>query len=122
MVNLTKPFRFIGHGVYSLAEAGRLTGVPVANLRRWAQGYQYTYRGRERRSPPIIGTGLKQHGSEPILVFRDIIEARFLSAFRRFGVSWSGRTERAWLHPGIQDQRAPPDLPNESETFEETLM
>jgi len=72
-----------------MAEACRLTGVSVQNLRRWARGYNYLYRGRERHSPPIIGTGLDQRGPEPILEFRDIVEARFLSAFRRFGVSWS---------------------------------
>jgi len=89
MVNLATSFRFIGHGVYSVAEAGRLTGVSVENLRRWARGYHYTYRGRERYSPPIIGTGLEQREPEPILEFRDIIEVRFLRAFRKFGVSWS---------------------------------
>ena len=74
-------FRFIGHGVYSLAEASRLTKVPVRNIERWARGYHYTYRGTERFSPPIIGTGLGQRGKEPILEFRDIMEIRFLSAF-----------------------------------------
>ena len=81
-------FRFIGHGVYSLAEASRLTKVPVRNIERWARGYHYTYRGTERFSPPIIGTGLGQRGKEPILEFRDIMEIRFLSAFRAAGVSW----------------------------------
>src|SRR6266480_97935 len=32
-------FQFIGRGVYTMAEAGRLTGVPVPNLDRWARGY-----------------------------------------------------------------------------------
>ncbi len=82
-------FQFIGRGVYTMAEAGRLTGVPVPNLDRWARGYHYTHQGRERYSPPIIGTGLEERGGEPILDFRDIMEIRFLSAFRKEGVSWS---------------------------------
>ena len=89
MVEIAARFRFIGHGVYSMAEAGRLTGVSVRNLRRWARGYSYVYQGRTRRSPPIIGTGIAQREAEPILEFRDIIEIRFLSAFRKAGVSWN---------------------------------
>ena len=89
MADQNRPFRFIGRGVYTMAEAGRLTGVSVRNLRRWARGYHYTYQGRERYSPPIIGTGLEERGGEPILDFQDIMEVRFLSAFRKEGVSWS---------------------------------
>jgi uncharacterized protein (DUF433 family) len=103
VVDVAKPYRFIGHGVYSMAEAGRLTGVSVRNLRRWAHGYSYSYRGRERRSPPIIGTGLQQRGADPILEFRDIIEVRFLSAFRKTGVSWAViRRVAARVHEAIQ--------------------
>lgn len=103
MVDVATPFRFIGHGVYSMAEAGRLTGVSVRNLRRWARGYTYTYQGRERQSRPIIGTGLEQRGADPILEFRDIIEVRFLSAFRRAGVSWNViRRVAARVHDVIQ--------------------
>ncbi|MDQ3222076.1 MAG: helix-turn-helix domain-containing protein [Gemmatimonadota bacterium] len=88
MVEVSSNFRFIGQGVYSVAEAGRLTGVSVENLRRWARGYHYQCRGEKRYSPPIIGTGLTERDQDPILEFRDIIEARFLAAFRKAGVSW----------------------------------
>lgn len=86
---MARAFRYIGRGVYTIAEAGRLTGVPAATLNRWTRGYSYIYRGKERISPPIIGTGLSDRGRDPILEFQDIIEARFLSAFRKLGVSWS---------------------------------
>ena len=82
------PFRLIGRGVYNIAEAARLTGISARTLHRWAQGYRYMYRARACYSPPILGTGLDQRYKEPILEFRDIIEARFLSAFRKWGVSW----------------------------------
>jgi len=86
-----------------MAEAGRLTGVSVRNLRRWARGYTYRYRGQDRRSSPIIGTGLEQREADPILEFRDIIEVRFLSAFRKAGVSWSViRRVAARVHQVIQ--------------------
>jgi uncharacterized protein (DUF433 family)/DNA-binding transcriptional MerR regulator len=103
VVELAKPFRFIGHGVYSMADAGRLTGVSVRNLRRWARGYSYVYQGQTRQSPPIIGTGLEARGADPILEFRDIIEVRFLSAFRNAGVSWNViRRIAARVHEAIQ--------------------
>jgi uncharacterized protein (DUF433 family)/DNA-binding transcriptional MerR regulator len=103
MVEIADRFRFIGHGVYSMAEAGRLTGVSVRSLRRWARGYNYIYEGQTRRSPPIIGTGLEQREAEPILEFRDIIEIRFLSAFRKAGVSWNViRRVAARVHQVIQ--------------------
>lgn len=89
MVEVPKRFRFIGQGVYTLAEAGRLTGVPVRNLRRWARGYSYMYAGKRNFSPPIIGTGVRERTREPILEFRDIIEIRFLGAFRKLGVTWN---------------------------------
>lgn len=88
MVEAAHPFRFIGHGVYTMADASRLTKVSARNLRRWARGYDYTYRGERRHSDPIIGTGLEQREEEPIFEFRDIMEVRFLSAFREAGVSW----------------------------------
>lgn len=103
MVEIAKRFRYIGHGVYSMAEAGRLTGVSVRNLRRWARGYSYVYQGDTRQSPPIIGTGLEQREADPILEFRDIIEVRFLSAFRKAGVSWNViRRVAARVHQVIQ--------------------
>src|ERR1043166_3766330 len=73
-----------------MAEAGRLTKVPVRNLERWARGYRYTYRGIDRYSPPIIGSGRHERDGVPILEFRDIMEVRFLSAFRRAGVGGNG--------------------------------
>jgi uncharacterized protein (DUF433 family) len=88
MVSTQAEYQYIGRGVYTMAEAGRLTGVPVRTLRRWARGYSYAYRGIERISPPIVGTGLDQRDNDPVLSFRDIMEARLLAAFRRYGVSW----------------------------------
>lgn len=81
-------YRLIGRGVYSLREAERLAQVPRRRIRRWVTGYEYAYRGGLRYSPPVVET--EQHGPnlEPIITFRDLLEIRFLNAFRDHGVSW----------------------------------
>ena len=38
-------YLYIGHGVYSVAEAARLTGVPASTIRRWTRGYSYPRNG-----------------------------------------------------------------------------
>ena len=81
-------FRFIGRGVYSPHEASRLTGVPTARIRRWANGYQFKYRGQRRISPPIIAAQLQGELGMLTLDFADLLEIRFLDAFLERGVSW----------------------------------
>ena len=49
-----KPFRLIGHGIYTLAEGARLTGIPSASIRRWTQGHKYRYGKEFRFTPPAI--------------------------------------------------------------------
>ncbi len=79
----------IGRGIYGLSEAARLTGVSAGRIRRWTSGYDYPVRGgRLRRSRPLIATTLPQVPGEPVLDFADLIEVRFLNAFRDHGVSW----------------------------------
>jgi uncharacterized protein (DUF433 family)/DNA-binding transcriptional MerR regulator len=77
-------FSLIGRGVYSLAEAARLTRVPVKRIRRWSRGYEYSHRGRRQFSPPIVGDS---QVSSSILSFADLMEVRLLDAFRERGVS-----------------------------------
>lgn len=82
-------FQFIGRGLYTLAEAHRLTGVPVRSIRRWTSGYSYRRDGRQLYSPPVVSSDLPAYGSQPAISFADLIEVRFLHAFRRHGVGWS---------------------------------
>jgi uncharacterized protein (DUF433 family) len=79
-------FRLIGHGVYTIAEASRLSRVPTSRVKRWTRGYTYWYKGLDRFSPPPV-LGLLET-SEPVITFADLLEVRFLDAFRRHGVSW----------------------------------
>jgi uncharacterized protein (DUF433 family) len=70
-----------------LAEAQRLTRVPRDTIRRWTQGYVYRSGDDERFSPPVIGTDVPPVEGTPVLDFSDLLEVRFLDAFRRYGVS-----------------------------------
>lgn len=81
-------YRFIGRGLYSIGEAHRLTGVPKRSIRRWISGYRYPYIGRIRHSPPVVLSDLQGELGLPALDFADLIEVRFLHAFRAHGVSW----------------------------------
>lgn len=87
-----------GKGIYSLSEAHRITGVPIGSIIRWTRGYTFHYKGEDRVSPPIIATDLKRVNDQPVLNFRDLIEVRFLDAFRKHGVGWKAiriATQRA---------------------------
>ena len=69
----------VGLGVYSVPEAARLTGVSASRIRRWLQG--------SHTSPPLWRRQIASEDSL-ILSFRDLLEVRFIDAFRRHGVSW----------------------------------
>ena len=84
----TPHYRFIGRGLYSLGEAHRLTGVPKRSIRRWISGYQFPYIGSIRHSAPVVVSDLPGEIGLPALDFADLIEVRFLHAFRAHGVSW----------------------------------
>jgi uncharacterized protein (DUF433 family)/DNA-binding transcriptional MerR regulator len=77
----------LGVGVYSIPEAARLTGVSSSRIRRWLRGYSFTSGGAARTSPPLWQRQLASEDSL-VLSFRDLLEVRFVDAFRRHGVSW----------------------------------
>jgi uncharacterized protein (DUF433 family) len=82
-------FRFIGRGVYSLREAHRITEVPAKRIRRWTTGYRFQYKGRHRYTQPVIPSDLSAELGILALDFADLLEVRFLNAFREYGVSWN---------------------------------
>jgi uncharacterized protein (DUF433 family) len=77
----------LGLGVYSVPEAARLTGVSSRRIRRWVQGYSYVEGGTAHTSAPLWRRQIASEDSL-ILSFRDLLEVRFVDAFRRHGVSW----------------------------------
>ena len=77
----------LGVGLYTVPEAARLIHEQARDLRRWVFGYHYKGRdAAQKTSPPLwqsqlAGTGLEGVG------FRDLLELRFVAAFRRHKVS-----------------------------------
>jgi uncharacterized protein (DUF433 family) len=79
-------FSLVGRGVYTVAEAARLTDVPPLRIRRWTQGYDYTYKLSVHFSPPVVAADLPRINGVIGLDFGDLQEIRFLNAFRNRGV------------------------------------
>jgi uncharacterized protein (DUF433 family) len=84
----TDDFSLIGIGLYTVAEASRLTGIAPGRLRRWLRGY--TWRAGERRagSEPVWARQVPDIEGTVGLGFLDLMEARFVDAFRKAAVPW----------------------------------
>ena len=78
----------IGVGLYAIPEAAKLTGVPGNAIRRWLLGYSYRGGGRIRNMPPISMPQFAAFDGVVGLGFLDLMELRFMRAFRHHGVSW----------------------------------
>jgi uncharacterized protein (DUF433 family) len=74
--------RLVGVGLYTPAEASLYTGIPAADIRRWLFGY--TAHGVQH--PGLWNSELADLG-EAVLGFHDLLEIRFVHAFRKHGVS-----------------------------------
>jgi uncharacterized protein (DUF433 family) len=75
-------------GIYTLAEAAKLTGVSSGRIRRWLRGYDYR-RGKNLRHSDAVWRGqLGPIEQRMALGFLDLIEIRFVEAFLKEGVSW----------------------------------
>ncbi|MGY4396243.1 uncharacterized protein (DUF433 family) [Sphingomonas sp. UYAg733] len=71
-----------GIGAYSLAEAGRLLGVSPVTIRRWLFGYSYDHHGPHTEQLPLWKPQYGVDQDEPLLGFRDLIEARIVRGLR----------------------------------------
>jgi uncharacterized protein (DUF433 family)/DNA-binding transcriptional MerR regulator len=78
----------LGLGVYTVPEAARLTRVSAPRIRRWLTGYTFTARDGQSSSSPVWEPQIRPTRGELVLSFRDLLEVRFVDAFRRHGVSW----------------------------------
>lgn len=76
---------FLGQGVYTPAEAARLTGVAARRIRRWFEGYRTTT-GSQR--PAVVPEGARTIDGQLQLSFLDLIEIRLIDAFLQEGVGW----------------------------------
>lgn len=77
--------KLTGLGVYTFSDAAKLTGIKPVNLRRWLSGYQFKKGDEVHHSAPLWETELF-HADIEGLSFHDLLEVRFVSAFRKHGV------------------------------------
>lgn len=78
----------IGIGLYTFQEAAKLTDTSAQDLRRWLKGHSYKSHGSVERmsSVPLWQSELTETEIEGIS-FHDLLEIRFVNAFRKHGVS-----------------------------------
>jgi hypothetical protein len=78
----------IGIGLYTFQEASKLTNASPQELRRWLKGHAYKAHDSDKRvnSVPLWQTELAELELEGIS-FHDLLEVRFVQAFRKHGVS-----------------------------------
>lgn len=77
----------IGIGLYTAADAQRLTGIPVARIRRWIRGYSYETSSGVRIGEPLWQSSIDNISNTLEIDFRDLTELLFVDAFRRAGLS-----------------------------------
>jgi uncharacterized protein (DUF433 family) len=89
----------LGRGLYTVADAARLGGVPARTLHNWLSGYQGVKGGRKRHAPLWIPEFVGDDGVG-LLSFLDFQEARVINRIRNQkvnGRSLSMRTIRLAL-------------------------
>jgi hypothetical protein len=79
-------YRWIGFGLYTIAEAARLTSISVGRVRRWMKGYAFRRQKETRISTPLLhGRFVSVELGETALTFADLIELRCVYAFLEAG-------------------------------------
>ena len=86
MLDLSR--HFYGIGLYTIPEGAHLTGVPTRSIRRWVLGYKYTREDETHSSSPVWKSDHPTIDDTIGLSFLDLIEVRFIHAFRKHKVSW----------------------------------
>ncbi|MEQ1526472.1 MAG: DUF433 domain-containing protein [Gallionella sp.] len=78
----------INVGLYTFQEASRLVSASPQELRRWLKGYTHKAADSDKQVSitPLWKTELAQSEVEGIS-FHDLLEVRFVQAFRKYGVS-----------------------------------
>lgn len=78
----------IGKGLYTPAEAASLLKAPVAEIKRWAFGYERRRNGERVRYQPLIHTELPEIDGQRALTFTELVELMYIKGFRRAGTPW----------------------------------
>jgi uncharacterized protein (DUF433 family) len=79
--------KYLGKGVYSLPFAAKLLSLTPAQIKRYVSGYSYGYQGTDRKMNAIFNRDLTRIDGRIFLSFLDLIELKFIAAFRQHGVS-----------------------------------
>lgn len=79
--------KLIGIGLYTVPEAARLTGISSHSIRRWLVGYQYTHQNLTHDIPSVCESDAPSVDDIVGLSFLDMMEIRFIHAFRKNGIS-----------------------------------
>ena len=79
--------QIVGKGIYSTRDARRLTGIPSVSMRRWLFGYDYHRKAMRHHIDPVIDADYTGDNDFFNLSFLDLIQIRFVNAFRQLGVS-----------------------------------
>jgi len=61
--------------------------VPARSIRRWLFGYKYEYEGHTVKQPAVVRADQIARQFK-VVTFQDLIELKFVHAFREHGVSW----------------------------------
>ncbi|MFT4057183.1 MAG: DUF433 domain-containing protein [Novosphingobium sp.] len=74
-----------GIGIYTAPEAARMVGMSAQTLRRWLLGYDHKDKDAQvRHEPALWQPQYEPEASDGVLLgFRDLVEARIVSALRR---------------------------------------
>jgi uncharacterized protein (DUF433 family) len=80
---------FLNTGIYTVPEAARLTRVSTGRIRRWMRGYKFRTKKKEHHSKALWHGQLEPIDHSLALGFLDLIEIRFVDAFRKAGVHWT---------------------------------
>ena len=84
-----RPSNLVNMGIYTVAEAARLTRLPAGKIRRWMRGYYFRRGQSVRYSDAVWKMDIKPLDDKLALSFRDLLELRFVDAFINAGVSWA---------------------------------
>jgi uncharacterized protein (DUF433 family) len=82
-------YRLIGHGVYTIPEAAKLTRICASRIRRCIQGYEYRAGDERRRIQPLFESTFGPIDGSLAMSFLDLVEIRFVNAFLEQGVTWT---------------------------------
>jgi uncharacterized protein (DUF433 family) len=102
MQRIALPSRLVGVGLYTPAEASLYTGIPATDIRRWLFGY--TAHGVQH---PGLWNSELANLDECVLGFHDLLEIRFVHAFRQHGVSLQAIRSASQQAKDLFDQAYP---------------